>query len=62
MDKLGLSLNEAAACVGISSEKLYLEIRAGNGPEVVRIGRRILIPPEKLASWFHGLSTKPKAL
>ena len=57
MDKLGLSINEAAAAVGISRAGLYKQIKSGNGPEVFHIGRRSLISRNKLESWFRGLST-----
>lgn len=58
MDKLGLSINEAAAAVGISRAALYKQIQSGNGPEVLHIGRRSLIPTRALESWFRNLSVQ----
>ncbi len=47
-----LSLNEAAAIVGVSAQTIRKEIRLGNLP-AFRIGRQIRIRPEALDAFME---------
>lgn len=60
LDKLGLSIVEAAEAIGIGRSALYQQIRDGKGPEVVHIGRRAVIPRKALESWFRNLSVQQR--
>jgi excisionase family DNA binding protein len=61
MDKLGLSIIEAAEAIGIGRSALYQQIRDGKGPEVIHIGRRAVIPRKALETWFRNLSVQQRA-
>lgn len=55
--RLNLSVDEAAAALGVSSRLLRSFIARGELP-VVRIARRVLIPYEALAEWNRQHSTE----
>ena len=48
-----LSIEEAAAAVGIGRATMYALLAAGEGPPTFRIGRRRLIRLESLRSWLE---------
>jgi excisionase family DNA binding protein len=50
MEKLLLTVREAADCAGIGRTKMYEIINAGELP-VVRIGRAVRIPAHILRQW-----------
>nr|CUV20553.1 protein of unknown function [Ralstonia solanacearum] len=55
-DRLALTVDEAAACLGISRPTAYEGVRTGQIPSV-RIGRRILVPRAALEQMLAGGST-----
>ena len=50
MEKLLLTIPQAADQVGLGKSKLYELIQAGEIP-VVRIGRAVRVPSERLREW-----------
>lgn len=50
MDKLLLRVPEVSDVLGLSVERTYQEVRAGNLP-VVRIGRATRIPAAAVLAW-----------
>lgn len=48
---------EAAARAGISRRSLDSHIARGTGPDVTRIGRRVLIREDRLAAWIESQTT-----
>jgi excisionase family DNA binding protein len=60
MDKLGLSITEAAELIGIGRSHLYQQIRDGKGPEIIHIGRRGVISRKALEAWFRNLSIQQR--
>jgi excisionase family DNA binding protein len=51
----------AANRLGISVRTLERQIEAGNGPALVRIGSRVLIPEDALVIWIQARTVQPKA-
>lgn len=49
-----LTVEMAAAVVAMSPKAMYNMIHRGQGPELVRIGRRIRISGSALARWAEG--------
>lgn len=47
MDRLVLSIEEAADALGISSDVVYRETKSGRIP-TVRLGRRLVVPKQAL--------------
>ncbi len=50
---------EAADLLGISREKMYLMMRSGQVPGVVRIGRSIRISRASLERWIEEQAARP---
>jgi hypothetical protein len=46
------SVGEAAGLAGISKRYMELRIAGGTGPDVTRIGRRVLIRDDRLRAWI----------
>jgi hypothetical protein len=46
------SVGEAAALAGISKRYMELRIAEGTGPDVTRIGRRVLVRDDRLRAWI----------
>jgi excisionase family DNA binding protein len=55
--KLALSTSEAAARVSITPRHLRNLISRGERPEIVRLGRRVVIRLEALVTWISGKQT-----
>jgi excisionase family DNA binding protein len=53
MERLAISVVEAAESVGISERKARALVAEGTWP-VVRVGTRVLIPVRDLRSWLEG--------
>lgn len=51
--------NEAAERARISPRTLSKRIAAGDGPDVLRIGRRVLVRSDALQAWLEQLSQHP---
>ena len=51
MEKLTISVREAAKIVGISATKLY-ELARSDGFPAFTVGKRILVSTKGLASWI----------
>jgi excisionase family DNA binding protein len=51
-EKIALSVSEAAEALGVSRVTLYQYIRRQDFPSA-RIGRRVLIPRDKLKEWLE---------
>lgn len=49
------SIPELAASIGISRSKIYEMIANGEGPPVVKLGRRAIVLVEDAATWIAGL-------
>ncbi len=56
-----LSKKDASARLGVSSRTLDRHIEAGDGPAIVRIGSRVLIPESALAAWVSARTEQPRA-
>ncbi|MGC9271757.1 helix-turn-helix transcriptional regulator [Acidiphilium sp.] len=56
-----LSKKDASARLGVSSRTLDRHIEAGDGPAIVRIGSRVLIPESALADWVSSRIEHPRA-
>ena len=55
MERITMTVIEAAAALGISRNSAYAAIREGTFPvEVIRIGSRILVPRDKLIKTIEG--------
>jgi excisionase family DNA binding protein len=52
---------EAARRLGISVRTLERRIEAEDGPAIVRIGSRVLIPEDSLAAWVSSRTEQPRA-
>lgn len=52
MGELCYSIEEAARRLGISKRHLIGLLHRGDGPPVVRLGRRVMIRPAALAAWL----------
>lgn len=52
-DLVGVSVVEAARLVGIGRSRFLEELRAGRGPRVVKLGRRVIVPVDGLRSWLE---------
>jgi excisionase family DNA binding protein len=52
---------EASRRLGISVRTLERQIEAGDGPAIVRIGSRVLIPEAALAAWVAARIEQPRA-
>jgi excisionase family DNA binding protein len=57
MDKLLLTIPEAAESVGLGRSKLYELIQSGDVP-VVRIGRAVRISADRLREWTQKLDAE----
>ena len=55
MARLGLSVTEAAAALGICRASIYLLWKRGDGPRSFRVGARRLISPEALREYARKL-------
>ncbi len=53
MDFELLTKSEAAERVRITPRFLQKRIAAGDGPELTRIGRRVLVRSDRLQSWLE---------
>lgn len=53
MEKITLSVKEAAGLLGVSVNCIYMHARAGNIPHV-KIGSRILFHRDRLEDWLKG--------
>jgi len=53
MDFEILTTNEAAAMARITPRFLQKKIRAGEGPVLTRIGRRVLVRSDLLQDWLE---------
>jgi len=51
-----LTKDEAAARVRITRRFLNKRIKAGEGPDVLHIGRRVLVRSDALQAWLERLS------
>lgn len=51
-EKLTLSVDEAAAKLGVDRKGVYDEIKAGRFPHI-RVGRRILVPKAAFDRWLE---------
>ena len=51
MEKLAVSIEEFAAMVGIGKTKAY-ELSKSKGFPAVRLGKRVVIPVERLKKWL----------
>jgi len=49
------SIPQLAASIGISRSKLYEMIQRGEGPPVVKLGRRTVVLVEDGRAWIEGL-------
>ena len=49
---------EAAKQARISPRFLDMQIKAGCGPDVTRIGRRVLVRADKFADWIEKLTAE----
>ena len=49
---------EAAEQARISPRFLDMQIKAGCGPDVTRIGRRVLVRADKFADWIEKLTAE----
>ena len=56
-NRSALSLNEFCECYSIGRVKAYEEINAGR-LQVVKLGRRTLVPVANAERWLAGLPTK----
>lgn len=57
MTELTLTVEETAEILGISRDLAYKAVNKDDIPNI-RIGRRIIIPREKLSSWLEDQSDK----
>jgi len=57
-----LTKDEAAARVRITRRFLDKRIKAGDGPDVLHIGRRVLVRSDALQAWLERLSTNSPAV
>lgn len=57
MTELTLTVEETAEILGISRDLAYKAVNKDDIPNI-RIGRRIIIPREKLSSWLKDKSDK----
>lgn len=53
-----LTKDEAAARTRVSRRYLERRIAAGTGPEVMHIGRRVLVRSDALQAWLDGLAAQ----
>jgi hypothetical protein len=58
--RLGLSIDEAAASLGLSPRAFADLIKLPDGPPVFRAGRRIVIPTASFAKWLSDQVEKAK--
>ncbi|MEE3502638.1 helix-turn-helix domain-containing protein [Acidiphilium acidophilum] len=56
-----LPKKDASRRLGISVRTLERQIEAGDGPAIVRIGSRILIPEAELAAWVAARTEQRRA-
>jgi excisionase family DNA binding protein len=52
MERETFNLDETAEAVGVSRRHLATLIKRGDGPPIVRLGRRIVVRRTALASWL----------
>lgn len=52
IEKLALSVPEAAEALGVSRAQAYIMINSGELPSI-RVGRRRLVPLDKLKLWIE---------
>ena len=55
------TVTEAAAKAGISKRYMEIRIAEGTGPEVTRIGRRVLVRDDRLDAWLEQLTVGQEA-
>ena len=53
IEKLTLSVPEAAEALGVSRAQAYIMVNSGELPSI-RVGRRRLVPLDKLRLWIDG--------
>ena len=53
-EKLTLTVSEAAELLGVAKNSLYYSIKVGEFKDVIRIGKRILIPRVALEKKLAG--------
>lgn len=53
MEPLTYSVDEVAELLGIARGKAYELVRSGDIPSV-RVGRRYLVPRDRLRAWLNG--------
>ena len=58
-DKLTFSVNEAAKMLGLSRNAAFAACRKGEIP-VIRIGKRLLVPKNRLMSLINGENNQAK--
>jgi len=56
MDFEVLTKDEAASCARITRRFLDKRIKAGEGPDVLHIGRRALVRSDALQAWLERLT------
>jgi hypothetical protein len=61
MDPTTYSLSETARLAGISKSSLFRLRRAGKGPAVVKLGRRVVVRAEALTAWLSDLEIEAMA-
>lgn len=52
-EKLAFSVAEFAEVLGISRGLAYQLVKSPEGPQVARVGSRILIPKKALENWLN---------
>jgi len=55
MDKITLSVQEAAKIIGIGTSKMYQMVKSNQVPNI-KLGGRFVIPKEKFISWVNSVS------
>ena len=53
LEKMALSVAEFAEVLGISRGLAYQLVNSPDGPQVARVGSRILIPKQALENWLN---------
>lgn len=61
MEQLALSVSEFCAAHGVSRDTFYQLIRRGEGPTVMRVGRRTLVSVEAAAEWRRRMEQRSPA-
>lgn len=59
LPRLALTVEEAAASLGLSRSAMFDVLRSGDGPRVVYVGRKRLIAVRELDAWMERQSARP---